>query len=200
MHQGLFLECATRMQDGVTVASVTISEINFCSSKLREILKFVERAFLFKVEQGGLMDQWNAKHSPQITPGAEIRAINGSWNPLQMLEERDAKSHTIWIYMNHPGTEDAFLNFLFVLYAQELRHAKPLKFDIWKPRSKRAEVSLANDSVSVFLNLTTDWIKYHKEWQPSSFYSCGSGKEANSWCCGRFTDWIQQLNWLCAFL
>ena len=99
MHQGLFLECATRMQDGVTVASVTISEINFCSSKLREILKFVERAFLFKVEQGGLMDQWNAKHSPQITPGAEIRAINGSWNPLQMLEERDAKSHTIWIYI-----------------------------------------------------------------------------------------------------
>ena len=33
MHRGLFLECATRMQDGVTVASVTISEMNFCSSQ-----------------------------------------------------------------------------------------------------------------------------------------------------------------------
>ena len=43
-----------------------------------------------QVDEGGLVDQWNAVHSSKgrsITPGVEIRAINGSWNPLQMSEE-----------------------------------------------------------------------------------------------------------------
>lgn len=66
------------------------------------------------VDEGGLVDQWNAVHSSKgrsITPGVEIRAINGSWNPLQMSEE--------------------------------LIKAKTLKLDLWNPRStpssKRAE-------------------------------------------------------------
>lgn len=45
------------------------------------------------VDEGGLADQWNALHSSKIAPGVEVRAINGSWNPIRMLEElQEAKT------------------------------------------------------------------------------------------------------------
>ncbi|CAJ1382987.1 unnamed protein product [Effrenium voratum] len=39
------------------------------------------------VDDRGLVAQWNAGHGHVITPGAEVRAVNGRAHPLRMLEE-----------------------------------------------------------------------------------------------------------------
>ena len=38
------------------------------------------------MDDRGLVAQWNAGHGHVITPGAEVRAVNGRAHPLRMLE------------------------------------------------------------------------------------------------------------------
>ena len=41
-----------------------------------------------EVDAGSPVERWNRMHLSQIAPGAELRAVNGYYNPQRMWEAR----------------------------------------------------------------------------------------------------------------